>query len=125
MIPGRQASIDADDYISGAPELVVEIAASSAAIDLHDKKRAYRRNGVREYIVWRTLENQLDWFRWQADEYLTVVPEEGIVRSQVFPGLWLAVEALLAQDMAMVRSVLQTGLGTIEHQEFKQGLVES
>lgn len=124
MIPGRQASIDADDYISGAPELVVEIAASSAAIDLHDKKRAYRRNGVREYIVWRTLEGQLDWFRWQADEYITVVPEEGIVRSQVFPGLWLAVEALLAGEMATVLSVLQTGLGTIEHQEFKQGLVE-
>lgn len=124
MIPGRQASIDADDYISGAPELVVEIAASSAAIDLHDKKRAYRRNGVREYIVWRTLEGKLDWFRWQADEYITVVPEEGIIRSQVFPGLWLAVEALLAGEMATVLSVLQTGLGTIEHQEFKQGLVE-
>ena len=124
MIPGRQASIDADDYISGAPELVVEIAASSAAIDLHDKKRAYRRNGVREYIVWRTLEGQLDWFRWQADEYITVMPEEGIVRSQVFPGLWLAVEALFAGDMATVLSVLQTGLGTSEHQEFKQGLVE-
>lgn len=122
MIPGGQARIDADDYISGAPELVVEIAASSAAIDLHDKKRAYRRNGVREYIVWRTLEGQLDWFRWQADEYITVVPEEGIVRSQVFPGLWLAVEALLAGDMAAVLSVLQRGLGTREHEEFKQSL---
>ncbi len=124
MIPGRQASIDADDYIRGAPELVVEIAASSAAIDLHDKKRAYRRNGVREYIVWRTLEQQLDWFRWQADEYISVMPEEGIVRSQVFPGLWLAVEALLAGDMGTVLSVLQTGLGTREHEAFKQGLVE-
>ncbi|MBE9042499.1 Uma2 family endonuclease [Oscillatoriales cyanobacterium LEGE 11467] len=124
MIPGRQASIDADDCISGAPELVVEIAASSAAIDLHDKKRAYRRNGVREYIVWRTLEGQLDWFRWQADEYIIVMPEEGIVRSQVFPGLWLAVEALLAGEMATVLSVLQAGLGTIEHQEFAHGLVE-
>ncbi|MGB5897536.1 MAG: Uma2 family endonuclease [Geitlerinemataceae cyanobacterium] len=124
MIPGGQAGIDADDYIRGAPELVVEIAASSAAIDLHDKKRAYRRNGVREYIVWRTLEQQLDWFRWQADEYISVMPEEGIVRSQVFPGLWLAVEALLAGDMGTVLSVLQTGLGTREHEAFKQGLVE-
>lgn len=122
MIPGGQARIDVDDYISGAPELVVEIAASSAAIDLHDKKRAYRRNGVREYLVWRTLERQLDWFRWQADEYITVMPEEGIVRSQVFPGLWLAVEALLAGDMAAVLSVLQEGLGTREHEEFKQSL---
>ena len=28
-----------DDYIEGAPELIAEIAASSAAIDLGDKKR--------------------------------------------------------------------------------------
>lgn len=32
-------------------ELIVEIAASSAAYDLYDKKRAYRRNGVKEYLV--------------------------------------------------------------------------
>ena len=52
------------------------------------------------------------------------MPEEGIVRSQVFPGLWLAVEAMLAGEMATVLSVLQAGLGTIEHEAFKQSLVE-
>jgi Uma2 family endonuclease len=41
-------------YIEGAPQLVVEIAISSASYDLHAKRRAYRRNGVREYVVWRT-----------------------------------------------------------------------
>jgi Uma2 family endonuclease len=46
---GGQARISEDDYVEGAPELVIEIAASSAAIDLHDKKHAYRRNGVKEY----------------------------------------------------------------------------
>ncbi|GAB4341975.1 MAG: hypothetical protein OHK0047_33850 [Leptolyngbyaceae cyanobacterium] len=70
LVPGKQVTIGADDYIQGVPELVVEVAASSAAIDLHDKKRAYRRNQVREYIVWRTLEDQLDWFRLEADEYV-------------------------------------------------------
>jgi Uma2 family endonuclease len=48
---GGQSVISEDDYIEGAPELVVEIAASSAAIDLHSKKEVYRRNGVPEYIV--------------------------------------------------------------------------
>lgn len=37
---GGQTRISEDDYIEGAPELIVEIAASSAAIDLTDKKRA-------------------------------------------------------------------------------------
>src|SRR5215210_2167848 len=45
-----------DDYVEGAPQLVVEVAASSASYDLHDKLRAYRRNGVLEYVVWRVLD---------------------------------------------------------------------
>ncbi|MCS6782872.1 MAG: Uma2 family endonuclease [Gloeomargarita sp. SKYBB_i_bin120] len=44
LVPGRQATISADDFIEGAPEFVVEIAASSAAIDLYEKKQAYARN---------------------------------------------------------------------------------
>lgn len=62
QILGGQARISEDDYIEGAPELVAEVAASSAANDLYDKKKAYRRNGVKEYIVWQILENKLDWF---------------------------------------------------------------
>lgn len=123
FVPGRQATIAGDDYIEGAPELVVEIAASNAAIDLHDKKRAYRRNGVREYIVWRTLETQLDWFRLEADEYVSMeTDEQGIIRSQVFPGLWLDPAALLSGDMARVLAVLQAGMATAEHQEFGRSL---
>jgi len=50
-------------------------------------------------MVWRTLEGQLDWFVMQVDEYVALTPDaQGIVRSQVFPGLWLAVPALLAGD---------------------------
>lgn len=123
FIPGRQATISANDYIEGAPELVVEIAASSAAIDLHDKKRAYRRNQVREYIVWRTLEGQLDWFGLEADEYVCQQPDEqGVIRSRVFPGLWLIVPALLSGETATVLSVLQEGLNSSEHQAFVQTL---
>ncbi|MBF2050135.1 MAG: Uma2 family endonuclease [Elainella sp. C42_A2020_010] len=123
LVPGRQATIGADDYIEGAPELIVEVAASSAAIDLHDKKRAYRRNQVQEYMVWRTLEGQLDWFVLKADDYVTQLPDQqGIVRSQIFPGLWLAVSALLSGEMTTVLSVLQQGLNSPQHQAFVQQL---
>jgi Uma2 family endonuclease len=119
LVPGRQATISEDDYIEGAPELVVEVAASSVAIDLHDKKRAFRRNGVREYLVWRTLDGQLDWFKLKADDYVLQVPDDqSIIRSEVFPGLWLAVSALLAGEMSIVLSVLQQGLNSPEHQAF-------
>jgi Uma2 family endonuclease len=46
--PGAGARVKASGYIEGAPELVVEVAASSVSYDLHDKKEAYRRAGVPE-----------------------------------------------------------------------------
>lgn len=120
---GGQARISEDDYIEGAPELVAEVAASSASNDLHDKKRAYRRNGVKEYIVWQVLENKLDWFSLQNGEYIPIEPDaDGIIRSNVFPGLWLAVQDLLAQDMKQVLAVLQQGLNSTEHAAFVEQL---
>jgi len=91
----------------------------------HDKKRAYRRSGVREYLVWRTLDRQVDWFVLRADEYVAQLPDEqGIVRSDVFPGLWLTVSALLSAEMTIVLSVLQQGLNSPDHQAFVQELAQ-
>lgn len=120
---GGQSRLDADDYIEGAPELVAEVAASSAAIDMNTKKTAYRRNGVREYIVWQIFENRLDWFCLDRGEYSPLVADsEGVIKSQVFPGLWLSVTDLLTGNMSQVLSVLQLGLNSAEHQAFVQSL---
>ncbi len=119
LINGGQVEISEDDYVEGAPELIVEVVASSAAYDLHDKKRAYRRNGVQEYLVWRVYDRQLDWFRLEAEEYILLEPDAtGIIRSVVFPGLYLAVSALLSGEMTIVLEVLQQGLNPSAHQEF-------
>ena len=112
-----------DDYIEGAPELVVEIAASSAAIDLGDKKRAYRRNGIPEYIVWQVFDRKVDWFCLEEGDYVSLpVDADGTIRSRVFPGLWLAGEDLLAGNMLRVLAVLQAGLAAAEHEIFVQQL---
>lgn len=73
---GGTSRISDDDYLEGVPELVVEVAASSASYDLHDKLRVYRRNGVQDYIVWRTDDRQLDWFDLQAGDYQPLVPRQ-------------------------------------------------
>ena len=120
---GGQTRISEDDYIEGAPELVVEIAASSVAIDLHGKKQAYRRNGVREYIVLQVLDQKLSWFSLEQGEYLELLPnEKGILQSRVFPGLWLAVNELLTGNMQIVLNVLQAGLQSVEHADFIERL---
>ncbi|WP_414570670.1 Uma2 family endonuclease [Nostoc sp. CCY 9925] len=120
---GGQARISNDDYIEGAPELIAEVAASSAANDLHDKKKVYRRNGVKEYIVWRILENQLDWFCLENGEYISLEPDiNNVIKSRIFPGLWLDVQALCTGEMTKVLAILQQGLSSEEHAEFVQSL---
>lgn len=122
---GGQARLSEDDYIEGAPELIVEIAASSVAIDLHAKKQAYRRNGVKEYIVWQVLDEKLSWFYLEQGEYLELATDSsGILRSQVFPGLWLAVAELLAGNMQPVLTILQAGLQSPEHAAFVEKLAD-
>ncbi|WP_460193390.1 Uma2 family endonuclease [Thermosynechococcus sp. FA-CM-4201] len=123
---GGNSRISEDGYIEGAPELVVEIAASSAAYDLHDKLRVYRRNGVQEYLVWCTYDRQIHWFSLEAEDYQPLTADaEGIIRSRQFPGLWLAPEALLAHDLGTVLRVLQQGIATPDHQAFVQILTET
>lgn len=96
-----------DDYLEGAPELVVEVAASSASYDLHDKMEAYRRAGVQEYIAWRVLDTAIDWFRLRNGVYVRPEPDErGIISSEVFPGLRLNVAAMLAGDAHAVVAAL-------------------
>ena len=116
---GGQARISGDDYIEGAPELVLEIAASSASYDLHTKLDAYRRHGVREYLVWRVLDQEIDWFVLRNGQYDRIAPgPDGISRSEVFPGLWLDVSALIANDLIRFREVARLGTASPEHSAY-------
>lgn len=120
---GGQSTISEDDYVEGAPEFIAEIAMSSASYDLRDKFRVYRRNGVQEYLIWQVYEQRIDWFRLREGEYVNLLADEaGIIRSEVFPGLWLSVPALIAGNLGEVQSVLQMGLATPEHQAFANQL---
>jgi Uma2 family endonuclease len=116
---GGQTKTGSSNYIEGPPELVAEVASSSVSRDLHSKLGLYRRHGVLEYIVWRILDNDVDWFRLVEGDYQRLqADEKGILRSQVFPGLWLDKPALLRGDMTAVLATLQQGLASPEHASF-------
>jgi Uma2 family endonuclease len=112
-------SRDDGGFVAGAPELIVEIAASSVSYDLHDKLRAYQRNGVLEYVVWRVWDQAIDWFVLRDDRFQRLaLALDACYRSTVFPGLWLDPAAMVADDMQRVMAVLQQGLATPEHADF-------
>ena len=112
-----------DGYFEGAPELIVEITASSVSYDLHQKKRAYRRNGVQEYLVHRTEDGEVDWFILKRGKYVRQQADvDGLLKSRVFPGLWLDVDALLNDDQERLRLVVERGCATPEHARFRAHL---
>lgn len=116
---GGRSRIDGDDFIAGAPELIVEIAATSANYDMHDKKHIYARNGVAEYLVALTHEQAVHWFVLREGEYVALAPgEDGMLRSEAFPGLWLDAAALWRHDLATLLAVLQSGLASAGHAAF-------
>jgi len=123
---GGRTRTDADGYLCGAPELIVEIAANSVSIDLRDKLRAYRRAGVREYLIWRTVERQFDWLVLEHDEYRPNLPDaQKLLHSPHFPGLTLALDSMLALDSARVLDVLEAALSTPAHAAFVKQLSAS
>ena len=117
---GGQVRIAEDGYIEGAPELIVEIASSSASHDLHEKLNAYRRNGVREYVVWRVLDEGGRLVRPLRGPVRTVatragwaVPKRGLPRALARPEL-----ALIRVDRAALARADQQGLASPEHAAF-------
>ncbi len=116
---GGRITFSEDGYIAGAPELIAEVASSSASYDLHAKLQAYQRNGIPEYVVWRTREKVVDWFVLRDGEYHRLEPgEDGIYRSEVFPGLWLDWKALVDGDRSGTTRALNLGLASPEHAAF-------
>ena len=108
-----------EGYIEGAPELIVEVAALSVSYDLHNKLNAYRRNGVREYVVWRVADGAIDVFVLQSGRFEKQSPNaDGVLQSTVFPGLWLDAVAMTEGNLTRVLEVLQRGIASAEHNAF-------
>ena len=120
---GGRSHVDADGYLSGPVELVLEVASSSEARDLNQKKKAYLRRGVLEYVVVVIHRRTVIWFRRRGRIYVRIRPDRaGVLRSRVFPGLWLHAPALHEREEALVRSTLEQGIASEEHIEFVRDL---
>ena len=123
---GGAVHIGEDDYIEGAPELVAEVSASTISIDLHKKLRVYQRNGVKEYIVLRVEDAEVDWFVLRGGQFERLSADaDGIIRSPTFPGLWLDAAALTAANMPEVLRTVGRGTSSPEHAAFVAALREA
>jgi Uma2 family endonuclease len=118
---GGQSRTTPDDYVTGAPEWLSEIAYSTKDIDLKEKKADYRKAGVVEYLVVCVKQKELYWFNFKTGRQLTA-DAEGIIRSRVFPGLWIHGPGLLAHNLTRLLEVIRQGVEGPEHAAFVRRL---
>lgn len=118
-----RSRVSPDGYLEGAPEMVAEIAVTSADYDAHEKREVYERLGVQEYLLWQVMDSQCLWMTLEDGKYVPLNPRaDGVSCSQVFPGLWLDLPALLAGNERRVGAVLGRGLHSAEHLVFVKKL---
>jgi Uma2 family endonuclease len=122
---GKSRLVD-EEYFEGAPELIVEVAATTASYNLHDKLSVYTSHGVQELLVFIAHEREVRWHVLRDGRYeLLAANERGILRSEVFPGLWLQPEHFWKGDGAALLAVLQEGLASPEHADFVNRLQQA
>jgi Uma2 family endonuclease len=120
---GGHARVASDGYVLGAPDLIAEVAASSASYDLHEKLQAYQQNGVRDYLVWRAQDRAIDWFVLRGGRFRQLpTAADGLLKSKILPGLWLDGQALISGGMLRVYEIGQMGLASHEHRRFVEKL---
>ena len=118
---GGQSHVNEKEYVVGSPELLAEISHSTVSIDLNAKREGYQATGTREYIVVCIEEKKVVWFDFTSDSELEA-DEGGILRSRVFPGLWVHVPALLELNTIHLLDTLKQGLDSPEHAKFVKSL---
>jgi hypothetical protein len=121
---GGQARLDKKKYLIGAcarHESEAEIAHSTRALDMNQKREDYLAAGVQEYLVVCVEEEEFHWFHFPSKRKLKA-DKQGIWKSRIFPGLWIDQSALFALDSARLRAVVQQGIASPEHAEFVRAL---
>ena len=114
---GGRSTRTSDLYIAGPPEFVIEISYSSLRLDLTQKREAYARNGILEYLVFDVRGDRFHWFDLAAGEDLPA-PPDNVFRIRQFPGLWVDGQAVIHGDLAKAISTVHAGLASPEHAAF-------
>jgi hypothetical protein len=108
-----QAHFDDEGYIIGPPEMIVEIAGSSASYDFGEKRDVYEAAGVGEYLVFETIEGRIQWWRADSGRFVDILPDAGVYKSVLIPGLWLDADALRSANASKLIETLGHGMDSV------------
>jgi Uma2 family endonuclease len=122
---GGQTRLTREEYLQGAPELAIEISNTTATVDLNAKMRDYERYGVQEYLVVIMREREVRWFVRRKDRFTPMKPDaDGVLKSKLFPGLWLDTAGVFDRTARRLLATLRQGLASAEHAKFAAKLAK-
>lgn len=89
-----------EQYVDGAPDMIVEIVSpSSRHLDQVDKKKYYAEFGVKEYWLIDPYRQTTEFlYNHQGNWMPLPVDENGIFHSKTITGFWLRVDWLFAEQ---------------------------
>ena len=109
----RRAVGDFDErrYLVAAPEFIAEVAHSTRALDLNQKRKTTSRQGFRNTSSFASRRKHFTGSTSLPNGKLKA-DKQGLWKSRVFPGLWLDQAALFALDSARLRAAVQKGIAS-------------
>jgi len=122
MLEGRhggRATITPADYVEGSPELVAEVAASSASVDTHEKLAA-----TGAMVSWNTSSgasstaSSTGWPCGMANMWHYRRTPREFVEASCSPAFGLTRRRCCAATLARVLDVLRQGMASAEHAAF-------
>jgi hypothetical protein len=101
-----------DEVFHGAPNFVLDVFDSRDDEHFLRRRERFARSGVHEYAVALNSESiELLWHRLEAGSYRLVEPDEdGVLRSQALPNLWLPLKAVQDRDWWAVLGCIERGV---------------
>ncbi len=107
----------------GPPEFVAETSFSRKKYDLRQKLELYQEAGVQDYLVILVEKEEVRWHRLVEGAYQEMAADEdGLLRSKVFPGLWLNPTTFSRAPLGDLLISLNQGLRSPEHAAFVERL---
>jgi Uma2 family endonuclease len=107
---------DEENRTHDGPELVAQISHTTLSLDLGARRRDNEEAGVIEYLVVDIPGQRLHWFDLRAGNEIPL--RGGVMRSRVFPGLWIAPDALFSCDVPALTATIQQGIASSPHAKF-------
>ncbi len=87
-----------DNFVDGAPDMVVEVLSPSNRMqDLVKKAALYAQYGVAEYWVVDPESQTVAVHQWKDGQYVALKPKKGIARSIVLKGFEVSIQEIFAE----------------------------